>query len=1033
MSSGSILGQTPIPQKITVNASSEDDADSLTYSIKKGDTLYDIASVYGITVDELIAANPQLIAQGRISSDRTYALIKPGETLNIPSGATLNEDSEYCTYTGENIASLTPEEQSNLQDVWELLNPSSLQEFSTAIVGKINGGIDSITHTISNAYGDFSNSVINAVRRIDPLIIDLNGDGLKLNSWQESGVTFDLNGDGFSESTGWTTASSDDAFLVLDKNSNGNVDNIDELFGNSSNTGFEVLSKFDSNADNLINSTDAQFNLLKLWKDSNANGVVNEGELTSLLENGITEISLKTLNNLYSASGNLITETAEVKITDPNNPDSNTNTSTRTVSEVLFAMNQFNSSIVNPDEALGVNFTLDVNTLLLPYSRGYGSLNSWQVAMTLNSELLETAQTLANLSPSNFYQINSLFETFLFQWADVENVTSSQVYESGSSTKIDHRKVAFLEKATGLDFRVPNDAVISQAQTSWDLFYNTLLARFLTQGTFKEIFSDASYSFSTDTTSINTTLDQAITSILSLSDSLDKSSFLNYAYYAKTILQLNKDQFTSETNTSFDSKVNTMLSSIINSVSIPNFSFNGIFNIGSDANETLYGSNNSDILKGMSGEDFIYAESGNDYIEGNGGSDYLKGGAGDDIYKFNLGDGQDTIEETSGTDKIVFGSGITQTSLAFARIGVDLLISIGSGSDANSSDKIGIKNFYVVGENRVETLEFADGATFNLGALNIVAYGTEANDALYGSNDNDIISGGAGDDLIYTYYGDDIVTGGTGNDYLENYNDTGNDTYIFNLGDGQDVILEDWGSDKIIFGAGITKEDIILVEDIANENSLILKIRNTTDQIRIRMFFQFDSLLRKIETLQFADGTTMSLVGSLSINASNPLGETLVGSAYSDVITGNIGNDVINGGSGNDVLDGGLGDDIIYSGEGDDILTGGTGNDYFESHDWGNETYIFNLGDGQDVIYDFQGSDKIVFGSGISESDIEFTQDFEHENSLIIKVGSGGDQIKINFFFSSEDTQRKIETLEFAEYCNDNRKNETQGRNISLS
>ena len=194
------------------------------------------------------------------------------------------------------------------------------------------------------------------------------------------------------------------------------------------------------------------------------------------------------------------------------------------------------------------------------------SLNSWQVAMTLNSDLLETAQTLANLSPTNFYQINSLFETFLFQWADVENVTSSQVYESGTSTKIDHRKVAFLEKATGLDFRVPNDAVISQAQTSWDLFYNTLLARFLTQGTFKEIFPDASYSFSTDTTSINTSLDEAITNILSLSVSLDRNSFLNYAYYSKTILQLNKDQFINdsnspETNATFDTKVNTMLTS----------------------------------------------------------------------------------------------------------------------------------------------------------------------------------------------------------------------------------------------------------------------------------------------------------------------------------------------------------------------------------------------------------------------------------------------------------------------------------------
>src|SRR5690606_14674878 len=122
-------------------------------------------------------------------------------------------------------------------------------------------------------------------------------------------------------------------FLVIDKNSNNNIDDIDELFGSDSQSGFMQLKAFDSNNDNLINSTDNQFNLLKLWHDKDADGTVDIGELTS--NNLIKEISLNAIHNTSLINGNIRAETATVTFN---------NGSVTDIHEVWFAVNEFNSS-----------------------------------------------------------------------------------------------------------------------------------------------------------------------------------------------------------------------------------------------------------------------------------------------------------------------------------------------------------------------------------------------------------------------------------------------------------------------------------------------------------------------------------------------------------------------------------------------------------------------------------------------------------------------------------------------------------------
>ena len=61
-------------------------------------------------------------------------------------------------------------------------------------------------------------------------MIDVAGNGYDLTSASE-GVTFNIDGLGAAEQLAWTRLNSDDAFLVLDRNGNGTIDNGMELFG----------------------------------------------------------------------------------------------------------------------------------------------------------------------------------------------------------------------------------------------------------------------------------------------------------------------------------------------------------------------------------------------------------------------------------------------------------------------------------------------------------------------------------------------------------------------------------------------------------------------------------------------------------------------------------------------------------------------------------------------------------------------------------------------------------------------------------
>lgn len=142
----------------------------------------------------------------------------------------------------------------------------------------------------------------------DPLVLNLSGAPPAIG---EPSLPFDLNADGQQEKIGQFSAGN--AFLVLDRNNDGTVNDGSELFGPTTGDGFRELASYDSDHNGWIDEVDPIFSQLKLWLGEDPEG----RQLQDLAVQGVGAIYLGRVATPFSlgdTAGNLAGKVNETGI-----------------------------------------------------------------------------------------------------------------------------------------------------------------------------------------------------------------------------------------------------------------------------------------------------------------------------------------------------------------------------------------------------------------------------------------------------------------------------------------------------------------------------------------------------------------------------------------------------------------------------------------------------------------------------------------------------------------------------------------------
>jgi len=607
----------------------------------------------------------------------------------------------------------------------------------------------------------------------DPLVLDLNGDGIRTIS-VDDGMFFDYNGDGFSEQTGWFNQ--EDGLLVMDRNGDGFINDGKELFGNQTilkdgtqaANGFEALAELDLNNDGRIDAADAAYSELRILKYHDSGY-----DIYALDDLGIKSINLdSTITNFTDEQGNTQFRAGSFEKSDGTSG--------------LIA--DYGFPITEPS-------TVPLEWLYVPEEiRALPDLQGSGVVYDLHQAMVrDTAGELTSLVEQFISAVDpalrsALVEQIFFKWAGGESIDP---HSRGSN--IDARKLAVLEHwfgevwhgESGLN---PNYAASLDLNEAYREIFETLYSDLLSQTHLKQLYDKLSYTWDEGKQEVRTDFSAVIPDILAElnNDPLQGEQLLGefarmlrgigscppncYFTFRVTMIEIDSDlawvfdtgalpvyehlhQGTRSWSPHIEGTDNA--DAVKGSLTEGDGYLNGL-----NGNDVIYGTNRNDILINVTGDallaagagnDQIWAGAGNDILDGGTGNDVLKGEAGDDTYIFRRGSGQDIIVDADPTpgnvDTIWLGSFLTPEEVVLRRSGNNLVLKI-----LDTTDTLTVQDYFRNDSplNRIEQIQFMDGTVWTHEDILVeIVKPSEGDDIIYGCTGDDLINGAGGNDALY--------------------------------------------------------------------------------------------------------------------------------------------------------------------------------------------------------------------------------------------------------------------------------------------
>ena len=719
--------------------------------------------------------------------------------------------------------------------------------------------------------------------------------------------------------------------MAYDKNGDGIINGGNELFGDRTlmkdgktlaSSGFAALAEYDDNKDGKIDSNDVIYALLRIWQDSDGDGIASAGELRRLVDLGIVSIGLSYSNTgVTDSANNIQVRTGTFTLADG---------SSRTVGEYLLNRNPVHSVDSSPIE-------ISDGVALLPNVQGAGNVGSLHKAIMQDKSGSLRSLVEQFITEKDVAKREALTEDILTHWAGADSVDPKS-----RGDVFDARKLAVLEKFFGAEFQgSPNANSAPLLKSSYTKLFEVVYVSLISQAQLKDIVN----SVADDNDEISfEKAKQAIDAAIAQDPVAGSGLLGEFARAMKYYGLKSSKEFavlrgyyagkSAQYGRIIDFAGEQVLRGTANGESL---SVGDLYTLidgdagndtlrGGAGNDTLYGGTGDDTLKGNAGNDTLYGGTGNDTLEGNAGNDLLygdagndtlEGGEGDDVYIFSKGDGEDRIFDANGSDTIQFGAGIKPD---------DVIAKVVSGSNDSANLELSIKNtndkitvyrhfgynyynrYQETPDFQIEKVVFADGTIWDLETIHDKAHnisGTEsgdtyyasdqsaiifrglggndsivggiANDLLYGDDGDDELRGGAGNDTLYGGTGDDTLKGNAGNDTL--YGGTGNDTLEGNAGNdllygdaGNDTLEGGEGDDVYIFSKGDGEDRIFDANGLADEvrlghESIDVVFERVNSSLRVRMPGSLDAITidswyngdaYKIETFKSTDGNVIT-------------------------------------------------------------------------------------------------------------------------------------------------------------------------------